>query len=139
MFQHKTDEIFSDMPNVFGFMDDILVIGYDKNGADHDAEVHMVLCICEEINLQLNKEKCHFRCTAIPFFGNVILGKGVQLDPQKTKALTDIPVPNNKKELQDFLGIINYLGKFSPGTADVCGPLHKLTSSKVTWTCNTSY
>ena len=34
-----------------------------------------------------------------------------------------------KKELA-FLGIINYLGKFSPGTADVCDPLHKLTSSR---------
>ena len=48
-------------------------------------------------------------------------------------------MPNNKKELQAFLGIINYLGKFSPGTADVCDPLCKLTSSKVTWTWNASY
>ena len=47
--------------------------------------------------------------------------------------------PNNKKELQAFLGIINYLGKFSQGTANVCIPLHKLTSSKVTWTWNASY
>ena len=46
---------------------------------------------------------------------------------------------NNKKELQAFLGIINYLGKFSPGTANVCDPLCKLTSSKVTWTWNASY
>ena len=31
MFHHKIDEIFSDMPNVFGITDDILVIGYDKD------------------------------------------------------------------------------------------------------------
>ena len=48
-------------------------------------------------------------------------------------------VPNNKKELQDFLGIINYLGKFSAGTADVCDLLCKLTSSKAAWTWNASY
>ena len=47
--------------------------------------------------------------------------------------------PNNKKEQQAFLGIINYLGKFSPGTTDVCDPLHNLTSSKVIWTWNASY
>ena len=41
--------------------------------------------------------------------------------------------------MQGFLGIINYLGKFSLGTADVCDPLHKLTSSKVIWTWNASY
>ena len=44
-----------------------------------------------------------------------------------------------KKELQAFLRIINYLGKFSPGTAEVCKPLHKLTSSKMTWTWSASY
>ena len=69
----------------------------------------------------------------------MISREGVQPDPQKIKALTDMPVPNNKKELQAFLGIINYLGKYSPGTADVCDPLHKLTSSKVIWTWNASY
>ena len=47
--------------------------------------------------------------------------------------------PKKKKELQAFLGIINYLGKFSPDTADVCDPLQKLTLGKVTWTWNVSY
>ena len=36
MFQHKIYKIFNDMPNVFGIADDILVIGYEKDGADHD-------------------------------------------------------------------------------------------------------
>ena len=50
-----------------------------------------------------------------------------------------MPVPKNKRELQAFLGIINYLGKFSPGMVEVCEPLWKLTSSKATWTWNISY
>ena len=93
-------------------MDDILVIGYNENGADHDAAVHKVLWRCKEVNLKLNQNKCHFRYISIPFFGEVLLRKGVQLDPQKIKALTDMLVPNSKKELQAFLDIINYLGKF---------------------------
>ena len=40
MFHHKIDEIFSDMPNIFGIADDILVIGYNEDRADHDAAVH---------------------------------------------------------------------------------------------------
>ena len=43
MFQCKIDEIFNDMPNVFGIADDILVIGYDKDGTDHDEAVYKVL------------------------------------------------------------------------------------------------
>ena len=45
----------------------------------------------------------------------------------------------NKKELQVFLGTINYLNKFSPGMLEVCKLLRKLTSSKMTWAWNVSY
>ena len=80
MFQCKIDKIFNDIPNVFGITDDILVIGYDKNGADHDKAVHKMLWRCKEVNLKLNKEKYHFRYTSIPFFGEVISRRGVQPD-----------------------------------------------------------
>ena len=43
MFQKKIDKIFNDMPNVFGIADDIFIIGYDKDGADHDEAVYNVL------------------------------------------------------------------------------------------------
>ena len=53
MFQCKIDKIFSDMPNMFGIVDDILVKGYNEDGADHNAAVHKVLQWCEEVNLKL--------------------------------------------------------------------------------------
>ena len=72
MFQQKIDEIFHDMPNIFGIADEILVVGYDDDGRDHDEMVQMVLQRCREVNLQLNKDKCCFRCTSILFFVEVI-------------------------------------------------------------------
>ena len=42
------------MSNMFGIMDDILVIGYNEYGVD--VAVHKVLQWCEEVNLKLNKE-----------------------------------------------------------------------------------
>ena len=136
MFQCKIDEIFNDMLNVFGIADDILVIEYDKDGTDRDEAVYKVLK-CQDVNLKLNKEKCHFR--SIPFFGEVVSRQGVQPDPQKVRAVTEMPTSKNKKELQAFLGIINYLNKFSLGMSEVCEPLRKLMSSKMTWTLNVSY
>ena len=127
------------MSNVFGMVDDILVIGYDIDGADHDEAVYSVLRQCQDVNLKLNKDKCHFRCTSIPFFGEIVSREGVQPDPQKNRALTEMLAPKNKRELQAFSGIINYFAKFSPGAAEVCEPLQKLMSSKVTWTWNASY
>ena len=50
MFQWKIDKIFNDMPNVFGIADDILVIRYDKDGADHDDAVYNVLRQCQDVN-----------------------------------------------------------------------------------------
>ena len=99
------------------------VIGYDKDRTDHDIAVHKVLRWCKEVNIKLNKDKCHFRCTSILFFSEVILREGIQPDPQKIKVQTDMPAPKKKKELQAFLGILNYLGKFSTGTTDVCDSL----------------
>ena len=75
IFQCKIDEIFNDMPNVFGIVDDILIIGYKEDGADHDEAVYNILRHCKEINLKLNKDKCHFRCMSLPFFGEVVLRK----------------------------------------------------------------
>ena len=50
-----------------------------------------------------------------------------------------MPAPKSKKDLQSFLGIINYLPKFSPDTSEVCKPLRRLTSSKAMWTWDASY
>ena len=88
MFQCKIDKIFNDMPDVFGIADDILVIGYDKDGVDHDKAVYNVPRYCQGVNLKLNKDKCHFRCTSIPFFGEVVSREVIQPDPQKIRALT---------------------------------------------------
>ena len=65
--------------------------------------------------------------------------EGIQPDPSKIRALTEMPALKNKRELQSFSGIVNYLSKFSPGTVEVCKPLRKLTSCRTTWTWNASY
>ena len=130
MFQMNIDEIFTDMPSVFGIADDILVAGYEADGRDHDKTVQRVLQRCRLVNLKLNKDKCHSRCTSVLFFGEVISTNGVQPDPQKIKALVNMPPPNNKKEPQAFLLVVNYLRQFSPSTASICEPLQKLTSNR---------
>ena len=69
-------------------------------------------------------------------FGEVISEQGVRPKAQKLKVLTEMPPPKTKKELQAFLRIINYLGKFPSGTEDICESLRKLTSTKTEWTWN---
>ena len=72
MFQKKIGKLFSGMPNVFGVADMILITGFDEWSKDHDKTLEKVLHICRQVNLNLNKDKCPFRCTRIPLFGDII-------------------------------------------------------------------
>ena len=99
----------------------------------------VVMQICHKENLKLNKNKCHFKCTTVPVFGEIISRYGFCLDPCKLNVLTDMLPPNSKEELQSFLGIMNYQGKFSPYTTETCEPLRKLTSNKDEWTWYSTY
>ena len=81
VFQRKKDEIFQDLPNVLGITDDILVVGYETDGKDHDETLQKVLKTCRQVNLKLNKDKCHFKCTLVPYFGEIMSRHGVKPDP----------------------------------------------------------
>ena len=105
MFQRKIEEIFKDLTNVFGIADDNLVVGYDRDGKDHSDTLQRVLQRCRQVNLILQKDKCHFRCTQVSFCGKIISRNGVKPDQWKLKAMTEILPPKNKKELHAFLGI----------------------------------
>ena len=113
MFQRKIDEWFHESPNVFGIADDILITGFKELCRDYDETVNKVLKILWKASLKLNNNKCHFRCTSIVFFGEIISRDGISPDPRKLKALMDMSPPRCKKELQSFLCMINYLSKFS--------------------------
>ena len=58
----KRDEIFENLPNLFGIADDILNVGYDLM-VKTMMPLQKVLQICRQVNLKVNKDKCHFRCT----------------------------------------------------------------------------
>ena len=91
MFQRKIDEIFKNPPNIFGTDDDILVASDKSDGKVQDKTVWRVLQRCRQVNFKLNKDKCHFRCTSIPFFREIISQHGEKSDPQKIKALMELP------------------------------------------------
>ena len=53
--------------------------------------------------------------------------------------LTEMLPPTNKKELQSFLGIMNYLAKFSPVTVEICEAFRRLTSLRSERMWNSTY
>ena len=62
--------------------------------------------------LKLNPLKCAFGVEAGNFLGFLVHQKGVEVDQNKAKAIISAKALHNKKELQKFLGQVNYLRRF---------------------------
>ena len=72
----------------------------------------------------------------VPFFGHVLTKDGIQPDESKVKLILDWPIPENQKELQQFMGSVNYLSKFLAFLSDLHAPLQLLLKkdSEFIWT-----
>ena len=66
--------------------------------------------------------------------GHLITKDGLQMDPEKIRAITDFPEPQNLEELRRFLGMVNYLSRFLPSVTSEMHPLHNLLKKDVSWT-----
>ena len=53
------------------------------------------------------------------YIGYILSSKGIKPDPSKVQAIIEMKSPQDKKELQRFMGMVNYLGKFIPNLSDV--------------------
>ncbi|KAF8750028.1 hypothetical protein RHS01_09631 [Rhizoctonia solani] len=55
------------------------------------------------------------------------------MDQKKIEAVTSWPTPKTVKQVQAFLGFVNYLRRFIPNFSSVARPLHNLTRKETTW------
>ena len=58
---------------------------------------------------------------------------GLKADPEKAKAVVNMPKPKNVKEVQRLVGFVNYLAKFLPQLSTVFEPLRKLMCKGNKW------
>lgn len=84
-------------------------------------------------NLKLNKDKCQLGVTELTFIGDVISASGVKPDAQKVSAIMNYQRPSCKKDLQRFLGMVNYLAKFIPDLSTTTAPLRILLDQNIEW------
>ena len=110
-------------------IDDFLVWGKSKE--EHDQRLHAVLKHCEEINLTLNKDKCQLGVSEVTYIGHILNAKGVQPDPEKVKAIQNMPAPQDKKGVERVLGTVNCLAKFIPNMSTITKPIRDLLKTDV--------
>ena len=111
-FQRCMIAIFLDMveKTTEVFMDDFLVMGksFDiclKNLID-------ALVRCEETNLVLNWEKCHFMVKQGIVLGHRISIRGIEVDKAKIETIEELPPPSSMKGIRSFLGHTGFYRRF---------------------------
>ena len=125
IFQSKLDAIFIGMNGVTGIADDMIITGKDE--MEHDRNFQAFMEKCMENNLTLNAEKIQFKQKQVSFYGHVWSENGISPDPKKIQALKHMEFPPDKETMRSFLGMINYLNRYSVLSAHLAAPLSSLT------------
>ena len=107
--------------------DDIMVIGYQEDEQDHDIAFTKLLETTKKNNIKLNFNKIQYKQKEMEFFGKIITTQGCKPSDTKVRAITEMPKPTCLKDLQTFLGMVQYLSKFSPRIVEIAEPLCDLT------------
>jgi len=127
-FQRLMDETFNDMKSEVGiYIDDITPHGKDIK--QHNQRLKKILHRLREVHLKLMGPKCKFLLTEFRCLGYIVSGKGINIDPEKAKSISEMPAPKSLKQLRSFLGIINFYRKFIEKLAYKAAPLYDLTGA----------
>ena len=130
-FQTKMNEVLEGLPGCDVIMDDTIVHG--KTVEEHDRRLEAVLGRIAESGLRLNRSKCHFRKPQVKYFGHSISASGLSPDPDKLRAIAEMPLPRNQQELRTVCGMFNYMQKFAPGLATTLKPVTDLLKHDTEW------
>ena len=103
------------------YVDDMIVKSRDRS--DHLAALQRFFDRIRQFRLRLNPKKCTFGVTFGKLLGHIVNERGIEVDPEKIKAIHDMPVPRNEKEIRGFLGILQYISRFIARLTDICEPI----------------
>ena len=124
IFEQCLHDILHGLDGVFNIADHILVIG--ETYAEFKDNVIRFLDQCVEKDLHLNADKFKLDCDTVIFFGHLLTKDGMKPGPKKVKDIQEWPAPKDIKELQSFLGAVNYLARFIPHLSALRAPLQDL-------------
>ena len=110
-----------------------------KDEMEHDRNFQAFMEKCMENNLTLNAEKIQFKQKQVSFYGHVWSENGISPDPKKIQALKHMEFPPDKETMRSFLGMMNYLNRYSVLSAHLAAPLSSLTHQATDYKLEDTY
>ena len=124
IFQRMLDSVYIGLPGVTGIADDMVI--FSRNEEEHDRNLILFLETTRKNGLVLNKRKLQFKKEEVSFFGHRWNSTGISPDPEKTESILRMEFPPDKETMHSFLGLVNFLNRYTPRLAELCSPLRKL-------------
>ena len=113
------------------YIDDMLV--KSTTAELHIAHLSEAFLILREYNMKLNPAKCAFEVSAGKFLGFIVKNRGIEANPDKIKAVLDMPSPSGIKEVQRLIGKIASLSRFVFRASDKCQPFFQVLKKAFQW------
>jgi hypothetical protein len=126
--QRMKDQIFKDLPCTFVYLDDQRVASRDME--QHVADLMAMFHRLVDNGLAINLEKWEFVAPELDFLGHRLSAAGVTPLSGSLQVMYDFPRPHTIKDLQQFLGMVNFYRRFLLKIAQILGPLTNLLKGK---------
>ena len=107
------------------YLDDIIV--FSQTFQEYLQRLSNVLKEIRKAGLKLQGSKCKFACKEVHYLGHIVSEGGISPNPDKLRAVSAFPVPNNEKQLREDLGLSNYYRRLVKNHSQNAEPLDKLT------------
>ena len=101
----------------------------------HIAHLVEAFLILREYNMKLNPAKCAFGVSARKFLGFIVDNRGIEANPDKIRAVLDMPSPSSIKKVQRLTGRIAALSRFVSRASDKCQPLFQILKKSFPMGC----
>jgi len=136
-FQRLVDEVLRGAQDyAAAYIDDIVI--YSKTWEEHVQHLADVFQRIHSAGLVINAKKCHIAKPEVQYLGYVIGGGGIRPQLGKVDAIAASPLPNTKKRLRSFLGLVGWYRRLIPNFATRSVVLTDMTRKsspiKLKWT-----
>lgn len=132
-FQRFVDKVCTGLDGVYPYIDDILIASKDEN--QHIVHVKRVFERLQHFGLKISLDKCQFGLSNITFLGYSLGPDGIRPSPDRVAKIKTAHPPQCRKDLQRFMGLVNFYCRFMKDFATFVHPLHQLLkpTNPFTW------
>jgi len=115
------------------YIDSILI--YSDTQQDHLKHISIVCDKPKQAHFYTSRKKSEFFAASMDVLGHIIDDEGLRALPGKITRIEGWTTPKNKKQLQEFLRVVNYISQFIPHLGSITAPLTSLTGiEEFVWT-----